>query len=233
MLEFAVPASLLGGAPSVRVLADVNNTAFLPNDYSNFDFVVEAAATDPPVTHGAITLDGDLSDWTADKRLDTPETGAAGYALYGDLQDGHLLFAISADAATVGAGTTIWLDTDLDRATGYQIWGFTGGTEFNIEVAADGSAKLYAGGPGETFIADLETFRSADGTVLEIAVATADLGGATAARVFADVNNSAFLPNDYANVDIFVGDPPADPPPHNDASYRIGIVYSETTAAHF
>ena len=55
--------------------------------------------------------------------------------------------------------------TDLDRGTGFQIFGFTGGAEYNVEIASDGSAALYTGGAGQTFVADLDVRMNADGTV--------------------------------------------------------------------
>ena len=228
-IEIGIASSLMGGADSARVFADVNDAAFLPNDYANIDFVVNAAPGGPPAVYGSVTLDGDLTDWDAGTRLDTPATGTAGYALYGDVQGDGLVFAIQADAVAIGANTTIWLDTDLDRGTGYQIWGFTGGAEYNVNIAADGSAALYTGGAGETFVADVDWGYAADGQTIEIGIASSLMGGADSARVFADVNDAAFLPNDYANIDFVVNNTPQ----ITDPELRIGIVYSETTAANF
>ena len=40
-------------------------------------------------------------------------------------------FDLNAPVA-IGANTTIWLNTDLNAATGYQIFGFAGGAEYNV-----------------------------------------------------------------------------------------------------
>ena len=45
---------------------------------------------------------------------------------------------------------TIWLNTDLNAATGYQIFGSGGGAEYNVEINADGTATLYQDSAGQT-----------------------------------------------------------------------------------
>ena len=233
VLELSIDVALIGGATQTRVYADINDSAFLPTSYATANLIVtQPPAVDPvPEVVGTITLDGGIGDWSAAARLDTAATGTAGYALYGDVQGGSLVFAIAADAVAVGTNTTIWLDTDLNRASGYQIFGFTGGAEYNINIGTDGIARLYSGGAGENFVADIPFARSADGRVVEIAVPSSLIGGATAARVYADVNDTAYLPNDYTNVDIIVREPVVQLP--DDPAMRVGIVYSATTADNF
>ena len=207
VLEFRIDRSLLAGNPdAVRVYADVNDSAFLPNSYANTNFIV--AEPSPSVVTGGKTLDGNLVDWDAATRLDTPATGAAGYAFYGDLQDNVFTFAISTDGTAIGANTTIWLDTDRDTATGYQVWGWAVGGEYNINITADGEARLYTGAAGETFVANLDFAYNADGTVIEIALDRALVGNPASMRVFADVNDSVFIPNSYANANFIVGSEP-------------------------
>lgn len=42
-----------------------------------------------------ITIDGNLSDWTTDERLDfLPGAGQVGYEVYGKLQGDNYIFAI-------------------------------------------------------------------------------------------------------------------------------------------
>ena len=88
------------------------------------------------------TIDGSMTDWFPVARLDTPATGTAGYGLWGIAEPGYLYFAMTADSAVIGDNTTLWLDTDLNRATGYQIWGWAGGAEYHVEIAANGTARL-------------------------------------------------------------------------------------------
>ncbi|SCY12366.1 M10 family metallopeptidase C-terminal domain-containing protein [Paracoccus tibetensis] len=231
VLQLAIPASLIGGAPEVRVFADVNNQVFLPNSYANIDIFVGGESA-PPITVDGKVLDGRIGEWTAAMRLDTPATGTPGFALYGDKGETSFQFAITSETARIGAGTTIWLDTDTNRATGHQIFGFTGGAEYNVNFAADGTAALYRGGAGQTFVANIDYRLSPDGRVLELAIDKALLGGTERVRVYADVNDQVFIPNDYANVNLFVGAQVVTPAVDSPA-LRIGIVFSETTAANF
>ena len=187
--------------------AVVNNNAFMPNDPIISYGLSEVSGSPPVVSYGAIGLDGDLGDWADGTRLDTPATGWSGYALYGGVQGEAFVFAIDSDSVAIGANTTIWLDSDLDRSTGYQIFGFTGGAEYNVNFGADGVARLYTGAAGDTFVADLDYQFSADNKTVELAVAKDLLAGAPSeVRVFADVNDSAYLPNDYPSMDFFVGE---------------------------
>ena len=232
VLELAIGQELLGGSDRVRVYADVNDAAFLPSDYANMDLFV--GTEEAPVTAGNKVLDGDVGEWAPGTRLDTATTGTAGYKLYGDLGGGSLQFAITSQDVSIGTGTTIWLDTDADRSTGHQIWGFTGGAEYNVNIGADGRAALYSGGAGGSFVSEIDYRLSADGHVLELAIGQELLGGSDRVRVYADVNDTAFLPSDYTNMDLFVGTEPPPPPVVVDGpGLRVGIVYSETTAANF
>ncbi len=147
-----------------------------------------------------ITLDGSLAEWSPATRLDTPGNGALGYALYGSYQGDAFVLAIQAPAGVaIGANTTLWFNTDLNTATGHQIWGWAGGAEYNINFGPDGRPALYTGADGQTLVSDaLQYAFSADGTVLEIALPSALIGGARRAELYADVNNSVFLPSQYA-----------------------------------
>src|ERR687889_378332 len=82
-------------------------------------------------TIGSISLDGNLSDWTAADRLDHPGARREGYEIYGRYDGDHYIIAIKADT-TIGANTTVWLNTDRNPATGYQIFGSSGGAEYNV-----------------------------------------------------------------------------------------------------
>lgn len=206
ILELAIDKSLFAGpSERVRVFADVNDSVFIPNSYANVNFIVGAPAV---IEVGGITLDGQLDDWGPETRLDTPATGAAGYAFHGGHQQGVYTFAIASDGTRIGAQTTIWLDTDRNGATGHQLWGWAVGAEYNVNIGSDGVARLYSGGAGEIFVAELQHAFSADGTVLELAIDQALIGDPAAVRVFADVNDSVFIPNDYASANFVVGTPP-------------------------
>src|SRR6266849_5940825 len=100
-----------------------------------------------------ITIDGTLTDWTPAQRLDN--RSVAGFALYGDVQAANFVFGITDDGGNVGPGTTIWLDTDLNPATGYQVFGNTVGAEYNIYIGTDNTPRLYSGAAGQTFVGNL------------------------------------------------------------------------------
>jgi hypothetical protein len=143
-----------------------------------------------------ITIDGSLADWTEASRLDSAPNGVTNYALYGQFGSGNYIFAISAPVAITNA-TTIWLDTDLNTATGYKVFGTAVGAEYNVNIVG-GLPYLYTGAAAENFVSGPLTHAfSGDGKILEVAVPTASIGSPTSLRVFVDVNDSVFLPNDY------------------------------------
>ena len=75
-------------------------------------------------TYGTITLDGTLGDWGAPVYDD-----GAGHKVYARYADGSFVFA----ATGAGTGTTFWLNTDSNSATGYQS-GEAGGAEYFIDL---------------------------------------------------------------------------------------------------
>ncbi len=207
-MEFAVPKALLGASVnSVVLLADVNNSVFLPPSYAAGGYVVNGAAPSP--------YDGLLTEWTAAQRIDATN-GVAGYELYGKLSGDSFVFALKS-AVAIGQGTTFWLDTDTNVATGYQIFGFTGGAEFNVNIGADGVARLYSGADGQTLIGQIDHKVAPDGMSMEFAVPRSLIGATVSAiTLLADVNNSVFLPTTYANGGYTLVDPAATPPSHFD-----------------
>src|SRR3954468_17686683 len=98
----------------------------------------------PVATLSPITINGSFSDLDSSEGIDYGDQ--PGYSLYATAQNGFLYFDLNAPALTpVGANTTIWLNTDLNATTGYQIFGFAGGAEYNVNIKADGTAALYTG----------------------------------------------------------------------------------------
>jgi serralysin len=240
--EIAVPTSFLGTtAPTaIDVLVDVNNQVFLPGDYSNpAKLTVSQAGNPNPVfvpkyNYGNITLDGSLADWSAVERLDTlASQQVAGYQVFGkNTADGYVFAISSTTAESIGANTTIWLNTDGNKATGYQVFGSTVGAEYNINIAADGTPYLYGGAAGQTLIGQVDFKRSSDGKTLEVAIPKASIiSGTTGIDAYIDVNNRVFLPGDYANSSLSVSS--VNLPTRTNLSKRIAIVYSETSANKF
>ena len=207
-MEFAVPKALLGASVnSVVLLADVNNSVFLPPSYAAGGYVLIDPGTVPVNPY-----DGLLTEWTAEQRLDNAANGVAGYELYGTLNGDSFVFALKS-AVAIGQGTTFWLDTDANVATGYQIFGFTGGAEFNVNIGADGVARLYSGADGQTLVGEIDHKVAPDGMSMEFAVPRSLIGATvTAITLLADVNNSVFLPTTYANGGYTLVDPASIPP---------------------
>ncbi len=186
-LEWAVPAGALGSASGFRVHLDINDSVFLPSDYSQPGYPVPA--------QNPIVLDGDLSDWQAT----LPLTIENGIWVYGKILGDQVYLALASETTTLGPNTTLWLNTDQDTATGHQIWGFAVGAEYNINVYRDNTPHLYTGAAAETWRQALDYGRSPDGKILEIAIPRGALGNpGQTLDLWLDVNDSIFLPSDYS-----------------------------------
>ncbi|GAB4542593.1 MAG: hypothetical protein Tsb0014_35480 [Pleurocapsa sp.] len=186
-------------------------------------------------TYGNITLDGNLGDWTSSERLDfLPGLSQSGYEVYGKIAGDAYVFAIKSDGTAIGAGTTVWLDTDQDASTGYQIFGIAGGAEYNVNFFTDGQPYLYTGAAAENLSAGvLDHAYDATQQIVEFAVPLSRIEDTTpGVNVLMDVNNQVFLPGNYASqkYTIATNEPL---PPRTDVSKKVGIVFSQTTADQF
>lgn len=195
--EVAIPKSMLGaGVTSVGVMADINNTVYLPVDFTFAPYTIEAPQR----------FDGLVTDWTADQRLDTPANGISGYELYGKADAGDFVFGVKS-AVAIGPNTTFWLNTDGDSDTGFQVFGFAAGAEFNVNIGADGVARLYTGSAGQTLVGEIDYTIAPDGLSMEFAVPKALVGASVAAvTLYADINDTVFLPTAYVNGGYVVQD---------------------------
>ena len=195
-------------------------------------------------TKPKITVDGNLSDWTAADRIDNPANAVTGYALYGTVADNTYFIAIQATATTdpvIGPGTTFWLNTDQNTATGYSPFGSIG-ADYNVTFDASGTPHLYTGGAGQTLVSPtpLVYALSPDGKSLEIAIPRASLtpaGGAAPAsiNIAAELNNptgnspgAVYLPGDYSNPEYTVTDPAT--LLAKTITHKVAIIYSDTSA---
>lgn len=187
-------------------------------------------------TYGNINLDGNLNDWTSQDRLDLPGTGQTGYELYGKYTGDAYVFAIKSDSTAIGSGTTLWLNTDQNASTGYQIFGWAGGAEYNVNFDATNKPSLYTGADGQNLVSGpLDYAADNNSKVVEVAVPVSLLSGAPkAVDILADVNNQVFLPIDYSYKPYTVANSTTTPiVTRTDLSKKVGIVYSETTANKF
>ena len=129
----------------------------------------------------------------------------------------------------IGANTTVWFNTDMNSATGYQIFGNAGGAEFNLNIKADGTAALYTGAAGQTLVLDnIQLAYSTDHLSIEFAIPKAALGSPNAVGVLYDVNDNpvALGPVNYSAQPYVVYHDLSVVPTH-----RVAIVYSGTSAA--
>jgi Ca2+-binding RTX toxin-like protein len=201
VLEMTVSAASLGDTQALDVYIGVNDSVFLPNSYANFTYTIAPAEPSQPVTVGSVTLDGSLAEWTPAERIDA-SFGTLGYEIYAKVTADNYVIALKSPQA-VGGNTTIWLNTDLNAVTGYQIWGFAGGVEYNVNFDGTGNARLYTDGAGQTLVSNgdiLERF-STDRTIVELAIPKELLGfsgAAGAVNTLYDINDSVFLPSSYS-----------------------------------
>ena len=150
-----------------------------------------------------ITIDGNISDWSATDRLElSPSAPVDGYELYGRYENNSYKVLLRNLNGTISTSTTFWLNTDQDSTTGYLVWGYAGGAEYNVNIAADGLPYLYQGADGETLVAGPLTHNiSADGsgTNMEFEIPEASIGtpSGSGINMLIDVNNTTFLPVSY------------------------------------
>ena len=230
-LEIAVPVAAVGATGNAAdVLIDVNDTVFLPGNYAGGGYTVAPPkGSQPSPTVGPLTLDGSLSDWTSADRIDHPGSQQAGYQLYGRYVGDTYVVAISS-AVAIGANTTIWLNTDQNTKTGYQVFGGTIGAEYNVNFGNNGLPALYTGSAGQTFVGQVTSGTSSDHKVVEFAIPKSALAGAPGAIDMAfDINDQAFLPNDYSSYHYTIKDPATLPAIANHG-VKVGIVFSESSA---
>ena len=232
-LEIAVPRALLGAnVNTVSILADLNDTTFLPAPYANGGYRISDPASQE--------FDGVLNEWTQAQRLELPATSVAGYEIYGKYASGEFDFAIKSNIV-IGADTTFWFDTDKNPLTGYQAFGGVSdtGAEYNVNIGQDGVARLYSGAAGQNFVGNIQWAIGPDYKTIEFSLPKTLIGASvTTVSMKADVDNpvdtTIFLPGSYAAGKYTVTDPASLPPPVTPADgYRIAIVYSETSANNY
>jgi hypothetical protein len=197
-------------------------------------------------TVGTFALDGNFTDWTTANEIDTPGNAVAGYKVFGSLVTDTTLgknYVIGIDATAtsdpvIAAGTTIYLNTDQNRSTGYSPSGNVGAEYYINFVSVGGVVQpyLYAGGTNALISATPLNFGfSTDHKSVEVAVPQALLtpaGGVApkSINLVAAINNSVFLPGDYASNPQYVVTDPSTLVTVNHAIKKVGIVWSETTA---
>jgi serralysin len=256
-VELAIPQSLLtpagGAAPtSINFATLINNAVGLPTSFSSSpEYIITDTAVPPTTIGNTITLDGTFSDWPAADIVTNPANVAAGYQIYGAFLDDATLgntYVIGIDAAAatdpvIGPSDTIYLNTDQNAATGYDLSFANIGAEYEVQFAYGSNAALEpflysVTAAGVTTLlnggAPLDYGFSSNGETLEVAIPQSLLtpaGGTAPTSInFVALNGSQGLPSDLANnPEYTITDPAtlaARAPTH-----KVAIVYSDTTAA--
>lgn len=187
----------------------------------------------------SIVIDGASNDWTENDRLDLPPgTPVAGYKLYGRYENNAYKLLLEAESVQIGAGTTIWLNTDQNVATGYQVFGFAGGSEFNVNLHTDGKPYLYNGAAAQNYLGgplNHAVVQVGSGSRLELEIPEAQLGtpNGSAINLLVDVNNNTFMPSYYTADNHYALMRTALPPGGDGLAKRVGIVYSQSSSERF
>jgi hypothetical protein len=263
-VELAIPQSLLtpsgGTAPTaINFDALINNSTGLPSTFSTGtpEYVIPdpAAAPAPTTIANTITLDGSFTDWPASDVVATPGNTASGYQIYGAfLNNGtatapvnDYVIGIDATVSTdpvIGAGSTIYLNTDQNTATGYELSFANVGAEYEVQFQYGANSALEpflysvtSAGVATEINNDqpLSFGFSSNGESVELAIPQSDLptnGGApTSIEFSALINNTAGLPTDLATSPQYqIVDPAALTTVNHDVK-KVAIIYSATTAA--
>ena len=239
IMEFEVPESLIG-SPSgtgINLLADVNSADFLPSDYSTTERYTVTRSTTGNSTPTVGTLE---TDWTDSERIDVSSNlTVSGYKLYGRYKNNTYKIRLESDSKVIGTGTTIWLNTDNNVSTGYSIFGFAGGAEYNVNFYTDGKPYLYSGAASETYVTGPLTYAIApngsSGSIVEVEIPETLIGTPTSSTLglLLDVNNSVFLPTYYSATSQYNLTHSSTTDTTTASEKRIGIVYSATSASRF
>lgn len=251
-LEIVLPATLVGSPEErIGVMADLNNTRFLPAVYSTGQLFVyneqKERVPDTPLIKSYdanMTIDGKIDDWKVTDQIDLPMDAPPTlsmdakkiFARHVDSPEEAYLFAIETNGSKIAPESTFWLNTDDDEKSGYQVWGSYGGIEYFVNINADDRPYLYKGEPyGESASQrPLAYAYDEEHRILEFAV-PASLIGSPKQKVslIGDINNTLFFPSDYSMGQLDIINAPMKTLKRTEPSRRIGIVYSQTSRSNF
>jgi serralysin len=251
-IEIVLPAPLIGSPKAhIGILADLNNTRFLPSIYSSGQLVLynepkESVPTEPLVMtfDETMSIDGKLDDWTLQDQIDLPMdlpptlsvNGKKVYAKYVTSPKAAYLFAVETNGSKIAPESTFWFNTDDDEKSGYQVWGSYGGIEYFVNINEDERPYLYKGDPYGESASQRPLAHAYDEShqILEFAV-PAELISSPKEKLslIGDINNTLFFPSDYTMGQLDISNTPMVRPKRQGMDKRIGIVYSQTSRANF
>jgi uncharacterized protein (TIGR01370 family) len=136
-LEFAIPTNLIGGATS----------AFATLGAGTSYVALPQTAGIAVATIGAISLDGNLGEWTQAQRIDSAAPNPT-MDVYGRIDGGNMIFALHLNSGDFRSAsyTTLWLDTDFNRATGFSVPISNVGGAPQVQVGAEYNLRFDTAG---------------------------------------------------------------------------------------
>ena len=238
IMEFEIPETIIGSptGSGINLLIDVNDADFLPSDYSVTARYTIARSTTGNSTPTVGTLE---TNWTDAERIDqSSNLVVSGYKIYGRYKNNTYKVRLESDSKIIGTGSTIWLNTDNNVATGYSIFGYAGGAEYNVNFYTDGKPYLYTSAAGETYVTGPLTYASApngtSGSIVEVEIPETLIGTpstGTGIQLLFDINNTDFLPTYYSASTAYALSRGSSTTTATER--RVAIVYSATSANRF
>ncbi|NJR39193.1 MAG: hypothetical protein HC781_10615 [Leptolyngbyaceae cyanobacterium CSU_1_4] len=147
-------------------------------------------------TYGTTTVDGTLglNEWTSETLLAT----ASSFNVYGKFDANTYIFAVNSSAAQIGAGTTFYLNTDQNIATGAN-YGADYFVNFVVTDLVTNIPQPYLYDGNGNYLGALDYSYSSDRLTVEFAIPTLTIGSPSSINVIGDINETAFFPSDYAS----------------------------------
>ncbi len=194
-------------------------------------------------TFASITIDGSLTEWKPSQKINIPNnlplniaTGDFVYSEYSSINSTYYFALDTQDTNTqINTNTTVWLNTDKNEDTGYQIFGGLLGAEYYINIAEDGLPYLYSTEPYGTFVYGplTHSYNSAK-TVLEFSIPSSLIGSVqNDLELLIDINDSTYIPSNYFAEPLTALAKDFKSPIRTDLTKKVAVVYSESTKNQF
>jgi serralysin len=208
-------------------------------------FLISLTAYSLESKYDNITIDGDLSDWQPNERinlpLDRPPYLASDEVLYGKYvtaPEPSYVIGLKFSKAAIANKTTFWLNIDKDAKTGYQVWDQFGGAEYYVEIIDNGENKNQPNLYNDKFEwkGSLIHAYNEDRSVIEFVIPIASMPSASAIEqvgMLIDINDTEFLGNYVSGEQFTIVNVTEVLPVRTDFSKRVGIVFSNSTLNNF
>lgn len=232
ILEMALSSAEIQNPQAIDFWFLISDFSYLPADWYLDKYTLNTAppSSDPgnnpgsPVRIGDVTIDGNLSEWGNTTLLGESN----GARVYGKYENDRFIIALESPTG-IGPYTTLYLNTDQNTSTGYLLWGFATGSEYQISIEDNGDSNpyLFTGGDFTTPLGDgaVTHAYNSDKTSLEIVLKASDIQSPDSIDAWVQINDSYYLPDDwYAQKYTFN---------RTQTPSKVGIVYSQTSANKF